>query len=86
MEMKVTVTIHQSQTRKTFLLMAEDEIYDEVFGIADGMKSAIADFVESFNGMMFRNDDGSECNISSDDIVLPKRSEWTIKNIQTSWL
>ena len=31
MEMKVTVTIHQSQTGKTFLLMAVDEIYDEVF-------------------------------------------------------
>ena len=55
--------------------MAEDEIYDEVFGIADGMKSAIADFVESFNGMMFRNEDGSECTICNEDIVLPKRSE-----------
>ena len=65
--------------------MAEDEIYDEVFGITDGMKSAIADFVKNFNSMMFRNEDSSECNISSDDIVLPKRSEWTIKNIQTSW-
>ena len=84
--MKVTVTIHQSPTRKTFLLMAEDEIYDEVFGIADGMKSAIADFVQNFNGMMFRNADGSECNICNEDIVLPKRSEWTIRNIQTTWL
>ena len=86
MEMKVTVTIHQSQIRKTFLLMAEDEIYDEVFGIADGMKSAIADFVQNFNGMMFRNEDGSECTICNEDIVLPKRSEWNIRNIQTTWL
>ena len=28
--------------------MAEDEIYDEVFGIADGMKSATTDFVQNF--------------------------------------
>ena len=85
MEMKVTVTIHQSQTRKTFLLMAEEEIYDEVFGIADGMKSAIADIVQNFNGMMYRNEDGSECTISNEEIILPKRSEWTIRNIQTTW-
>ena len=65
--------------------MDEDEIYDEVFGIADGMKSAIADFVQNFNRMMYRNEDGSECTICNEDIVLPKRSEWIIKNIQTSW-
>ena len=28
--------------------MAEDGIYDEVFGIANGMKSAIAGFVQNF--------------------------------------
>ena len=81
MEMKVTITIHQSQNRKTFLLMSEDEIYDEVFGIADGMKSAIADFVQNFNGMMYRNEDGSECTISNEEIILPKRSEGIIRNI-----
>ncbi len=77
MEMKVTVTIHQSPTRKTFLLMAEEENYDEAFGIAD--------FVQNFNSMKFRTEDGSECTICNEDIVLPKRTEWTIRNIQTSW-
>lgn len=85
MEMKVTVTIHQSPTRKTFLLMAEEENYDEAFGIADGLKSAIADFVQNFNSMKFRTEDNSECVIRTEDIVLPKRSEWTIRNIQTTW-
>ncbi len=85
MEMNVTVTIHKSPTRMTFLLMTEDEIFDEVFGIADGIKSAIADFVQNFNGMIYRNEDGSECTICNEDIVLPKRSEWTVKNIQTIW-
>ena len=57
----------------------------ETIFIEDDIVLKTADFVDSFNGMMFRNEDGSRCSICNEDIVLPKRSEWTIRNIQTSW-
>lgn len=36
-----------------YVVYPEDEIYDEVVGIAESKEEAITDFAESFNRMMY---------------------------------
>ena len=79
MEIKVSVTINKSPSMQTFMVMAEDEEYDEVFGLESGLRFAISDFVSSFNRMGYQDSEGEYLTITNEDIVLPKRSEWIVQ-------
>ena len=79
MEIKVSVIIHKSPSMQTFMVMAEDEEYDEVFGLESGLRFAISDFVSSFNRMGYQDSEGKSVTLTNEDIVLPKRSEWMVQ-------
>ena len=72
-KIQLALEIIISKTDKAFLVRDASGEWDEVVGIARGIHYAINNFIENFNRVGYLDDDGELIQITSEDVIKPKR-------------